>query len=210
MLISIDLWGTLIKSSPSFVDAKLNLFKKYFDAKDEFILECFKQTKKELNNIIESTGIQPQDKFIFQLLFTKINGSYKFSNNIYEIIRDYQELVIENPPLIYSDETIEYLQKLSEIGTLILSSNTLFIKGSTLALTLNKKYNIFSHFSKIKFSDSVGYSKPDAAMYGGSNIHIGDNNITDGIGATLAGSKPIIINSNQLTIKDAYNIITQI
>jgi hypothetical protein len=43
----------------------------------------------------------------------------------------------------------------------------------------------------------------------GPHFHIGDNILTDGIGAEIAHSSPIIINSNKQTIKDAYNIIIQ-
>ncbi len=46
-------------------------------------------------------------------------------------------------------------------------------------------------------------------MYGKSKYHIGDNPITDGIGAELAGSIPIIINSNSNNIRNAYNIISK-
>lgn len=209
LVISIDLWGTLIKSSPSFVDAKVALTKQYFPGETEFILKCYSETKKQLNDLIEHTGFQPSAELMFTLLFSKLSGNYSKTDFLYAFAQEYQHLAIKLTPQLYSEETLEYVTKLSKLGNLYLSSNTMLIKGRTLE-TILQKLGLASKFSQFYFSDQVGHSKPHKAMYGYSNWHIGDNTLTDDIGAFCVGSKPIIINSNSKTIKDAYNIIAQV
>lgn len=208
-IVSVDLWGTLIRSSPEFVNAKVALTNKYFkNISSDFILECFKQTKNQLNNIIENTGWQPKEREIFTLLLTKLNQGYGKFDFLEDFIEDYQNLSKKIKPQLYSDETKKYLGLLSKSNALNLSSNTMMINGNSLKFILDK-LEISQYFTKLLFSDQLGYSKPSPIMYGNSNFHIGDNSVTDGVGAEIAKSRSIIINSTKITIKDAYYIITQ-
>lgn len=206
-VISIDLWGTLIKSSPQFSEAKILLTKKYFNVSGEFITECYQSVKKQFNDIIEITGMQPVSVSIFKLLFYRLGGVGS-DEELLRFIYSYQDIAIKFPPLLYSDETKEYLAKLSEHGNLILSSNTMLISGHSLQHIMNG-LGILKYFQKTNFSDQLGVAKPSKEMYSGSHYHIGDNPLTDGRGAKLAGSIPVIINSSKKTIKDAYNFIIQ-
>jgi len=203
---SIDLWGTLIKSSPFFGNEKIKLTQKYFDKDADFIQKCFSQTKKELNLIIENTGFQPTKEIIFNLLFSKLNGSYANFNFLEEYYKEYQKLAIITSPIIYSQDTIIVLKELSKISKLYLSSNTMMIDGNSLNTIINN-LGISIFFDKKYFSDQLGVSKPNSIMFGNSNFHIGDNILTDHIGAICANSIPIIINSNSKTINDAFNFI---
>ena len=206
--VSIDLWGTLIKSNPEFVVEKRKLIKKYVDISDEEIDNAYKRAKEKLNAVIEVTGWQPSLDIMHRVLGFELSYTIDSVYPVYPWHYHYQALAVEYPPLIYSDETIEVLDNLARKANLYLSSNTIFIEGSTLADSLNNKYNLFKDFDILFFSDQIGYSKPHPRMFT-SDFHIGDNPITDGWGATKAHSKPIIINSNNLTIKDAYDIIVQ-
>ncbi len=208
MKISIDCWGTLIKSSPDFVRAKNQMIKKLFDVKQEWIDACFDLTKKQLNNIIEVTGWQPEQDIAFRLLLTKLAGRIVDASEIDGFKQEYQMLAMHNSPQIFSEETIEYVKKLKELGDLYISSNTIFVKGFVLKKTL-EDHDILKCFKGFAFSNEMKFSKPHKLMYCGSNFHIGDNETTDGEGAFLAGSQPIIINSNNKTIKDAYDFIKQ-
>lgn len=211
LVVSIDLWGTLIKSSPLFVDAKVELTQKYLGTNKnrEHILRCFADTKKQWNDIIEHTGIQPQQEDIFKLLYSKVNGGYDDFSFINDYIKEYQHLAVNIIPDIYSDETIHYLEKISmQCVYLNLSSNTMMINSNSLNSILDD-LEIDIYFDRLKYSDELKVSKPNKQMYGNSKFHIGDNILTDGLGARLAGSIPFIINSNDKTIKDAYNFIVQ-
>ena len=209
-VVSVDLWGTLIKSSPLFTQEMVDMTKKYFpERSSEEILNAFSVTKTFFNQMVESTGFQPKNQDLYYFLFSLLNGGYEqhlFYANFYQ---EYQQLALQFKPEVYSSETIEYLQKLSEIATLQLSSNTMFISGKTLHSTL-VHHKMDQFFTKFYFSDQIKCSKPCRFMYGHSDYHIGDKTITDGTGAKQAGSTPIIINSNILTLKDAYDFIAQV
>ncbi len=209
MKISIDCWGTILKSSPTFLSEKRKLVNKYIPCTDDYIDSCFSMTKKVFNDVIENSGgCQPSTDYIFTYLLSKLNGSYDSFSFLNEFINDYQKLAIANSPIVYSNETKEALEKLSQKHTLIISSNTMLISGNTLKFCLDH-VGIGKYFSHFNFSDNLKKAKPHKAMYHKSNFHIGDNIITDKIGAVNAGSKPIIINSTNLTITDAINIILQ-
>jgi FMN phosphatase YigB (HAD superfamily) len=211
MKVSIDCWGTLIKASPTFKLKKVELVKKYFPSltNDEFILKCFSDTKKTFNDIIENSGgCQPPIINIFTYLFTKLNGGYDNFGFVIPFIDEYQNLSITDGPVLYSEETTLFLEKLSKDADLVISSNTMLIEGVTLLDNLSR-LGISKFFKEALFSDQVKAAKPSKVMYANSNYHIGDNILTDSIGAINAGSTPIIINSNEKTIKDAYNLIIQ-
>jgi putative hydrolase of the HAD superfamily len=210
MLVSFDLWGTLIKSSPSFKGARAKFVKDFFkkDFTDEFIDSAFESTKNTLNSVIEVTGWQPSNEIILRLLFSNLGVGYNsFSNFGAEAFQDaYQDLAIANPPLVYSDETIPALIALVHAGnTIKISSNTMFIKGVTLKkilFNMGMKYTTFHYFS-----DDLGYAKPNPRMYSISSIHIGDNILTDVHGPRKFGIKSFLINTNDKTIKDAVDFI---
>lgn len=206
--ISIDCWGTLIKSSPAFVEAKNEMIEKLFDVSGIWIDECFRNSKQQLNNIIEITGWQPDIILSFRLLLSKINACQVEESVLISFIQNYQMLALQNSPIMYSEETVYYVKKLQELGELYISSNTIFVKGMVLEKALEENC-IHDCFSGFAFSDTMGVSKPHKDMYRGSDFHIGDNKRTDFDGALAAGSKPYIINSTQKTIADAYNFIKE-
>lgn len=208
MRISIDLWGTLIKSSPLFHTKKTELTAQYFSCTEMISNYNFKVIKNTLNLIIERTGWMPEKQLIIKLLDSYFNPSGKDWLKTFEFYNAYQKLAIEYPPLLYNDETKEFLKKLSEEHTLILSSNTMLLEATTLCKIL-QNLKIFEYFEELNFSSNLKVSKPDKKMYSNSNFHIGDNFLTDRLGASNAKSFPIIINSNDLTIKNAYNIISE-
>lgn len=209
--ISLDLWGTLIKSTPTFKHEKFNLIKKYFSGCSlEEIAIAFEDTKRELNCIIESTGWQPTQEIIWKHLFSKLDGGHPLHHlDRMHIIDEYQFLFCKYPPEIYSYLTGEFLIKLNKIGNLHISSNTMFATGNSMkcSLPFNEKLFTMMHFS----DEYPNVAKPHSSMFRSPycqlHYHIGDNPRTDGWGAENAGVIPIIINSNDKTIEDAYNII---
>lgn len=209
MLISFDLWGTLIKANPIFFEKKVELTKEYFPSlSGESIKDAYKRTKLQLDSIIEKTGWQPEIGLIFSLLFAELGSTIHTDYDTQEefSIR-YQSLAIDYPPLIYSDETIEVLTRMEEHYKLCIASNTLLIEGSTMIMCLNQ-IGIRDLFKHKLFSSTLLVSKPHPNMFGlKPDYHIGDNPITDG--NVPKGTEAIIINSNKKTIKDAYDIITQ-
>jgi len=208
MKISIDLWGTLIKSSPLFNVAKINLVKEVFgNEDDQKIKETFAYTKRGFNTVIEISGmhfsrIQIFSAFHFHLYEKEVN--YK---KLIHFINEYDQIAKQYPCLVYSDETIPELEKLSYLTPhIVLSSNTMMLNSNVLMGYL-EEYYLTQFFEDVFFSDVVGHSKPHISMYDNSNYHIGDNHNTDFVGALNAGSQGFLINSNDKTLKDAYDFI---
>lgn len=215
--VSIDCWGTLMKGNPTFSERKIefvkNLFHK-FDIgcfSDSEIEKSFSSVKKKLDQVINITGWQPSQKQIWDMLIFEVSGRLSvLSDNEYNVlIQSYYELALIHPPIPFCENTIEVFKSIAEIAEIKISSNTVFLPHSILLSFFigNGIYKLVKE-GEYYFSSSVNVSKPNSAMYG-KDFHIGDNQITDYQGALRAGSKPIIINSNEKTIKDAYNIIIQ-
>lgn len=203
--ISMDVWGTLLKASPLFKEKKIELMKEYVGDTypSHYIENAFKEVKSHFDFIIERSGYQPTLSTLWDTLFSYFNTDLLDKAGL---INEYQSLAIKYPPSLYDENTEKVIQLLSSRDILSISSNTLFIKGLTLRKIL-ENHGVAKYFKKMYFSDEVGLSKPNKYMYEGSIIHIGDNPITDGEGARNAGCLPVIINSNNKTIKDAYNEI---
>jgi len=164
MRISIDLWGTLIKSSPLFHTKKTELTAQYFSCTEIISNYNFKSIKNGLNLIIERTGWMPEKQLIIKLLDSYFNPSGKDLLKTLEFYKEYQNLAIKYPPLLYSDETKEILKKLSEEHTLILSSNTMLLESETLFLIINN-FKFFNYFEECNFSNDLKVSKPNKKMY---------------------------------------------
>lgn len=209
MKVSIDFWGTLGKSSPEFYPKKIELLQEYISADFEEIEAGFLTTKKQLNEIIELSGFQPPIREIFQLLLSNINKGYFRINptKLNALIEEYQELAEKYHPVIFSEQTfVSIKDSYNEGCDFFLSCNTMLITSMPIINAL-ENWGIYECFQNTMFSCDKPYAKPHFSMYQNSDFHIGDNPITDGFGAILAGSTPIIINSNNQTIQDALNII---
>jgi FMN phosphatase YigB (HAD superfamily) len=105
MRISIDCWGTLLKSSPAFTEEKIKLTNEYFPSMSESrIINSFSKTKHVFNEVIEfSGGMQPNQRQIFSYLLSMINNRYAEFPFIEEYIQRYQSLAILYPPVWYSE-----------------------------------------------------------------------------------------------------------
>ncbi len=211
MIVSIDCWGTLIKGSSTFHQIKLDLVREFFgDIPEHHIKRSFRITKELMNDFIEKTGgCQPTQKQIFTYLATTLKKEYDNFDFIEEFIKEYNKLAVKYSPELYCFETLGWLKRIREVSDEVaISSNTMFVSGDSLQEILIE-LDVADYITQFNFSDQMGLAKPHKAMYYGSDYHIGDNPLTDGIGAAIAKSKPFIINSNYKSLNDAYNYILQ-
>lgn len=207
MRIAFDLWGTLMCANPEFRTRRVDLFKKYFS--DEPVLEVYGDmmdtVKKQLNNIIEPTGWMPNQKLIRTFIAASLNTD---EERVYKFMQDYQRLAILYPPTFIDPDTPKILSWLAKDHGLYIISNTMFIEGDTLTEILKQK-GVDDYFKGYGFSDNMKISKPNPAIFTYDlDYMIGDNVQTDGGFARAKNIKFIQINSNDKTLKDAYDIIT--
>lgn len=213
IIVSIDLWGTLIKGSPKFKEEKCKLVQSYFpDYEINNIEKSFIKTKRVFDQIIERTGYQPEYNHLLYYLFSCFMIRHQYRRigieTFINLEKDYAQLAIEHNPTIYNEQTINLLKEMSSQYQLTLSSNTLFLKGKTLR-TIMDKINISKYFTEMNFSDECEVSKPHCIMYGNSKYHIGDNMRTDYYGAVASNIKPFLVHTNDKTLKDAYEFIIE-
>lgn len=209
---SFDLWLTLIKSNPEFKNKRNLLFKDFFeiDCSMDKLSEVVRYYDLLCNNINEKTGLNIDTFEIYYLILNALNvkidtiGTEKLTQ-----FYDETELLFMNfrPDLI--DTKIQlFFKKIVEQGkTINILSNTAFIKGVTLRKVL-EHYELRTYFSFEIFSDEVGFSKPNSAIFQlvydeiknfkslekKEILHIGDNKIADYNGALNFGFDAFLLN----------------
>ena len=216
--ISLDLWNTLMTSNPEFSIKRINyLHSNYFQHISENQL-CL--AIEEIGDIVDdinmSTGISIKSEKMYQMLFDKFNLkiSLQKANDIYASL---EILFLEfNPILLYNDKHLfNVFDKLLANGiSLNISSNTAYIKGSTLRKVF-KHYNLLSHFDFLIFSDEINSSKPSYKFFDklakdceeiniskNSILHIGDSYEADIEGAELSKIKSRLIDYKKESLID--------
>lgn len=213
-LISFDMWGTLIKSNPEFKKARAEHVASETALHVDTVNEVFNTVKHDADLSVEKYGMQYTPISLYNKIAYKLGYSSR-----YRLKEKCEELFLENLPILM-DDTKEVLQKLKEDGyTLVLSSNTLLIEGTTIAKALDK-LGIAHYFSHMYFSDQLELSKPNPLFFKhvqeqslclkSEIIHVGDNLLTDIIGASEFGFNTYQINPlYRETLTSFYQSLTK-
>lgn len=219
---SFDLWLTLIKSNPQFKLERARLFhSKYnsFNKSFEEVATIVRQVDLMVNSMNEKTGKNIDADEMCLMVISVINDYHPdFSGmDMEELYTEIEALLFNYLPLVYCDQTKLTLSKIKDSGnsTLSILSNTGFIRGKTLRKVL-EELEIAPLLDFQLYSDEVRLSKPNKAFFQlmldtidrtkhkkielHEIVHIGDNPVADILGATAAGIKSVLINSNQQTI----------
>ncbi|MXV14972.1 HAD family hydrolase [Hufsiella ginkgonis] len=219
---SFDLWLTLIRSNPFFKDERSSFFHKYFNYRDKTLQEVqaiFRQVDLMCNAINECTGKNIDAIEMYLMVISMVNDHQADLAAIDQakLQSDMDDLVFSHLPVIYCTDTPGVIEQLKQAGQSSVSilSNTGFISGKTLRKVL-KILGIDHLFDFQIYSDETGLSKPNTQLFRqmisqvchtrgcevdrADIIHIGDNPRADAGGATAAGIRSLLINSNHLTI----------
>ncbi|MDO7742809.1 MAG: HAD family hydrolase [Pedobacter sp.] len=219
---SFDLWLTLIKSNPQFKQERARLFySKYNSLHKSFeeVATIVRQVDLMVNSMNEKTGKNIDADEMCLMVISIINDYHPdFSGmDMESLYNEIEALLFNYPPLIYCDHTKNTLAKLKESGDVTVSilSNTGFIRGKTLRKVL-MMLELDPMLDFQLYSDEVRLSKPNKAFFQlmldsidrkkhkqielHEIVHIGDNPVADILGATTAGIKSVLINSNQQSI----------
>lgn len=208
MVVGFDLWGTLIESSPLFKQAKRVLYKKYFPkvSANGFDM-ALERVKKQYDEMAENYGFQPDSELLIKSLLFNLGLDIELEDIGRAFYEDYQELVSIFPPIPIKDSQKIIKQLSPRVDAIHIVSNTMMLKGSTIEPIIEE---LFPQINKFYFSSTRGYSKPSTKITPSNfslDYFVGDNPNVDGVYASKIGAKYIQINSNNKTIKDAYNII---
>lgn len=225
---SFDLWLTLIKSNPSFKQERNKYFFNHYNFTNKSLEEVgqvFRNVDLMCNAINEKAGGNIHAEEMYLMAISMINDySNPFTgidvNTLYD---EMEQLVFQYMPAVYCTATHKVLSSIKEKGdsTIGLLSNTGYIKGRTLRTVL-QHLELDQYFDFLLFSDEAGISKPNPAFFQlmldtvSQNwnatgiaqheiVHIGDNAHADIGGATQAGIKSVLINSNNQCILSLLN-----
>jgi putative hydrolase of the HAD superfamily len=155
------------------------------------------------NNINEKTGLNFDTFEIYYFILNALNVNIdEIGTDKLTQFYDETELLFMNfkPELIDSKIQVVFKEIVEQGKTINILSNTAFIKGITLRKLL-EHYELSPYFSFQIFSDEVGFSKPNPAIFQmvyneilnnksiekKKVLHIGDNKIADYNGALNFG-----------------------
>tara|TARA_B100000768_G_C11281983_1_gene379170 strand:+ start:1895 stop:2578 length:684 start_codon:yes stop_codon:yes gene_type:complete len=216
--ISLDFWNTLMTSNKEFSNHRLDFLKtKYLpNISIEELNFNIEKIGDESDRINMSEGVSIPSELMYQRLFSQFEISINTNEakNVYDSL---EVFFLSNPPIPLYDleELKKSLKVLKNKGfTLNISSNTAYIKGSTLRKVF-KHYNLLSHFDFLIFSDEINSSKPSYKFFDklakdceeiniskNSILHIGDSYEADIEGAELSKIKSRLIDYKKESLID--------
>lgn len=216
---SFDLWGTLIRGNPKFKTERAKYFQRYTNKHGrvlslDYVESIITEVWRYFDALSRMNGKSAQSLDMYAMVIFRLKGDLEGITplEISGVYRTMERLFLENPPSLYDEDTKFVLEELALRGkTMSLLSNTSYTKGSTLSFLL-RSMGILDKFLFTLFSDETGLAKPNREFFRMVDrslsydtediIHIGDDELCDGIGAQEYGFGHMIINSNSYTIKD--------
>ncbi|MDQ6527754.1 HAD family hydrolase [Flavobacterium sp. LHD-85] len=203
--LSFDLWLTLIKSNPEFKQKRNLLFKEFFEIGHGIgkVNEVVRYYDVLCNSINEKTGSNIDTYEIYYLILSALDVDLEKNdtNRLFEFYKQTEELFLNyKPVLIYPDIQKVFKEITNQDKSISILSNTAFIKGKVLRKLL-EYYDLAEYFKFQIYSDEVGFSKPNKAIFQlvfdevnkykkidkKDVLHIGDNGIADYNGAMQFG-----------------------
>ncbi|MRX66997.1 putative hydrolase of the HAD superfamily [Flavobacterium resistens] len=203
--LSFDLWLTLIKSNPEFKQKRNLLFKDFFEIEHgiDKVNEVVRYYDVLCNNINEKTGSNIDTYEIYYLILSALDVDLEKNDThrLFEFYKQTEELFLNyKPVLIYSDIEKVFKEVTNQDKSVSILSNTAFIKGKVLRKLL-EYYDLAEYFKFQIYSDEVGFSKPNMAIFQlvfdeinkykkidkKDVLHIGDNSVADYNGAIQFG-----------------------
>lgn len=204
--ISFDVWNTLITANPEFANARRAMIASVTGAEQDVVKSVYTAIKQKADKYAEKCGVAFTTEQLISELVLKLTGRHNEAS--VEVIKnEITHLFIKHPPVLPRG-TRARLDQVYDLGiSLSIASNSNFISGSVMYPWL------CSHLPLAfgVFSDLEGTSKPSATFFGkvidaartargwqeidvNEILHVGDNPICDGWGATQLGLNVLMIN----------------
>ncbi|MGI5921117.1 MAG: HAD family hydrolase [Syntrophomonadaceae bacterium] len=203
--ITFDFWNTLFKipedtraSSRRISKFCAAMFKRGYEVDEQDVRAAFRDCTKHANFCQMNYGrdITPRGHIDFILERLNLNVD---SNTWDQAYHDYTTAILEFPPLV-NDSVKETLPTLAKKYKLAVICNTGITPGSILRQFI-KNNGLEEYFQMLVFSDEVGWAKPNPQIFhhtlkgirvlNSQAAHIGDDAITDIIGAKKAGMQAV-------------------
>ncbi len=211
--ITFDLWNTLLDGGTAgHINDRVNILQsacnKVGCRRDKKLIES---TYYESFKIWESAWRKEQKsisaKELINYILKQLDIDFDEQTKD-DVIRGFEDAIIEDPPGLLNDArlVLEKLQRRYKIG---LICDTGYTPGRALRVVL-KKHDILKYFSSLVFSNEVGMTKPNPAVFNiilenfdvvaDEAVHVGDLLETDIAGAKAIGMAAIWLNQNKKKI----------
>ena len=133
------------------------------------------------------------------------------AESLEKLVRAWEEMELEPMPALVPGAK-EVLGELARSYSLAVVSDAIVSPGRVLRLMLDR-YGLLDYFAAFSFSDEVGRSKPDRAMFAHigevlhedltTMVHVGDRQHNDILGAQRAGMRAVLfVGANERSLCD--------
>lgn len=213
--LSFDLWFTLIRPNPEFKLRRTEMLLNHTRKSQADILQMWQDFKTEYDGRAEQHGEGFSSEYMFELICERLEMSIPPA----QLSEAYMDIFRKYPPMPNENNLPAILEQLAGKCPLHLNSNTMFTPGRVLKeIFQNPATDFHTYFTSFTFSDEVGFSKPSHVIFEKSYdymssekehiVHIGDNYLTDYLGAKKYGFQSILLtqNNHQKNIISATSI----
>ncbi|GAB3579900.1 HAD family hydrolase [Calidifontibacter terrae] len=208
--VSLDIWGTLLRSDPAFKPERNELLRSALvpQVDSERFDAVMREADREADEI--SMGRGADVGFVERIELTLARLEAKVVQPPYEeLFRQQQQLALEHHPLPLDERLPGLVASLAGTMPVVLTSNTGMLPGSLMRHLLQ-----LAGFPPIAgiFSNEVDWAKPDRRIFAatleliariegepigpGDVLHIGDNPVADADGARSAGLQTVLVRPN--------------
>lgn len=218
--LTIDVWGTLIKSNPEYSTNKALYLKEKFGLPHQIedIKKIWRKVDKYFDERDMTTGTYAHLSDRLLSVLAMLNITPLTAGNLEDLHEDICDIFMRYPPTCYTEDTLYCLVEMSKlVESVTVISNTGTIQGSHILQVIDN-LGLGKYIQGYCFSDSIGYSKPNPQMFQvaikdcvpSEVLHVGDSIVADGLGAKRAGIKYFIINKTEYRIWDAFDHLTKL
>jgi FMN phosphatase YigB (HAD superfamily) len=163
-VISLDLWGTLIKGNKLYSEERAKLVAEKTGIKNlELVSSVIKSVKNELYAAVDNTGVHFNKRYVYSVILSKLNA-HPYPKLVTDIITGGDDLFCKHPPALISPVWIDLLKSWQGKYEIYCVSNTMMIDGVVIRKAM-KRINIYDYFTGSIFSDECKVSKPDPNIY---------------------------------------------
>lgn len=225
-LVSFDIWGTLLKSNPEFVNKRGKFFGEILNQDDLVHLKFVKdEVDIELDGKAETTGEDSDFYTRIKLMIQKLSKNPDdFTEGFFIDARNrLNKIFLDNLPEFINPNTLELFKELKKRDIKIaFVSNTGFVHGDVMrqAFSALGACEFVDYFI---FSNEVGVSKPHTGIYSklvedsgflpGEILHIGDSVKADYDGAWKSGITSVLFDpfnkhgERMFSIKNIFEVL---
>ncbi|WP_406832469.1 HAD family hydrolase [Pedococcus sp. KACC 23699] len=213
--VSFDVWVTLIRSDPGFKPRRNeDLRLRFAPHLDSVVFDsAVRAYDKKADVLAEKTGSDYGFVDRLALLFNGLEVPFDPSSDaVEEAYVEQERLARLLHPRPYHADLPEMLRDLSSVMPLAVTSNTGMLPGTLMRRLLDQAgfAGVFTHFT---FSDEVGVNKPKPGIFAhmltglsstiptlaaAEVLHVGDNPVADGHGATAFGMQAALVNTTDV------------